>query len=418
MKNFFKKLMSSKSQSKYFSETVQRVGKNNAGFSLVELIVVIAIMAVLAAVAVIGVSIYVPKAQQAADKQLVSDVEQALNLYYQSHAGNMTGGYVIITTDDMQASGDAEDALNDAFGEGQWEGNKLAYEGWGVDDNMISILQGYLTSGNLDLIADSAYVSSCTDSLMTAVDSVLDEVTKVIARVPSEMVREIYILGILAPEGCTPEQQATANHVVKTLKDNNLMGDSTAISNILVGAMADTLGENTNLTKIMNEYAVVYAYAQDHPEDQGAKDALDKMTSNLSGGGLTYEMLTEGTETDILDWLYYDIPLKETEYNGIYNHMNDANAVNNERDALEAMMGAVKEISGNFEDAESLKNSDLYLDGKVKSQVDSYINAVKTLAGLSDSERQVLLGAPNNAIVVFITADGIITAYPGDAQAS
>ena len=78
MKNFFKKLMSSKSQSKYFSETVQRVGKNNAGFSLVELIVVIAIMAILAAVAVIGVSIYIPKAQEAADNELLNVLGDAL----------------------------------------------------------------------------------------------------------------------------------------------------------------------------------------------------------------------------------------------------------------------------------------------------------------------------------------------------
>ena len=59
--------------------------KNNKGFSLVELIVVIAIMAILAAVAVVGVSIYVPKAKQANDKQMVSDVEYALNLYYQQN---------------------------------------------------------------------------------------------------------------------------------------------------------------------------------------------------------------------------------------------------------------------------------------------------------------------------------------------
>ena len=78
MKNFFKKLLSSKSQSKYFSETVQRVGKNNAGFSLVELIVVIAIMAVLAAVAVIGVSIYIPKAQEATDNELLNVLTDAL----------------------------------------------------------------------------------------------------------------------------------------------------------------------------------------------------------------------------------------------------------------------------------------------------------------------------------------------------
>ena len=52
--------------------------KNNKGFSLVELIVVIAIMAVLAAVAVVGVSIYIPKAQEAADKDLMNVLTDAL----------------------------------------------------------------------------------------------------------------------------------------------------------------------------------------------------------------------------------------------------------------------------------------------------------------------------------------------------
>ncbi|MBO7295668.1 MAG: type II secretion system protein, partial [Clostridia bacterium] len=77
MRNFFKKLRSD-SWSKYFSKTVQRVGKNNAGFSLVELIVVIAIMAVLAAVAVIGVSIYIPKAQEDTDNELLNVLTDAL----------------------------------------------------------------------------------------------------------------------------------------------------------------------------------------------------------------------------------------------------------------------------------------------------------------------------------------------------
>lgn len=52
--------------------------RNNKGFSLVELIVVIAIMAVLAAVAVIGVSIYIPKAQKAADDELLNVLTDAL----------------------------------------------------------------------------------------------------------------------------------------------------------------------------------------------------------------------------------------------------------------------------------------------------------------------------------------------------
>lgn len=54
--------------------------KNNKGFSLVELIVVIAIMAVLAAVAVIGVSIYIPKAEQQADNTLLADLSDSFRV--------------------------------------------------------------------------------------------------------------------------------------------------------------------------------------------------------------------------------------------------------------------------------------------------------------------------------------------------
>ena len=52
--------------------------RNNKGFSLVELIVVIAIMAILASVAVVGVSIYIPKAQEAADNELLNVLSDAL----------------------------------------------------------------------------------------------------------------------------------------------------------------------------------------------------------------------------------------------------------------------------------------------------------------------------------------------------
>lgn len=52
--------------------------RNNKGFSLVELIVVIAIMAILASVAVVGVSFYIPKAQKAADDELLNVLTDAL----------------------------------------------------------------------------------------------------------------------------------------------------------------------------------------------------------------------------------------------------------------------------------------------------------------------------------------------------
>lgn len=137
MKNFFKKLMSSKSQSKYFSETVQRIGKNNAGFSLVELIVVIAIMAILAAVAVIGVSVYIPKAQKANDEQLAADIEKIMNMYAQS--GDLTpGDYVVIYLDKDAVASNTDDnnattivkMMEAAYGSNWQKELRLSYADW------------------------------------------------------------------------------------------------------------------------------------------------------------------------------------------------------------------------------------------------------------------------------------------------
>lgn len=136
MKNFFKKLFCSDSWSKNFSETVRRVGKNNAGFSLVELIVVIAIMAILAAVAVVGVSVYIPKAQKAADEQMIADVQKAIDLYTagETLTPGQSGYVVVHKAGGVSVGGDMGTVLTEAlvatFGEGYTSELKVAYPKW------------------------------------------------------------------------------------------------------------------------------------------------------------------------------------------------------------------------------------------------------------------------------------------------
>lgn len=158
MKNFFKKLFCSNSMSKHFSETVQRIGKNNAGFSLVELIVVIAIMAILAAVAVIGLSAYIPKAQKAADEQMIADVKKAIELY--AGAETLTpgqSGYVVIHKNkgtgevgNVTVGGAMDQLITDSlaamYGETKYGTElKVAYQKW---------------TGTLDLTAGTAIKDS------------------------------------------------------------------------------------------------------------------------------------------------------------------------------------------------------------------------------------------------------------------
>ena len=406
MKNFFKKLMSSKSQSKYFSETVQRVGKNNAGFSLVELIVVIAIMAILAAVAVIGISIYVPKAQQAADKQLVSDVEQALNLYYQSHAGNMTGGYVIISTSGTTAGGSGIDAMTDMFG-GSYIDNKLAYDGWTGGAGMIDVLSGY-TPEQIALITNSSYLTdSNTESLMDAVNVMTNLASGVIAGSNLDNAERNLKL-VLGAENAAP--------IIETLKKHELMGNTTAISNMLVNAMADSMKDNEALQIIMNDYAAAFAYAEKYKDvDPNADAALKQMQENLKN--VSMDALTD--EDDALDMLY--VGFEDQKFEGFNEYIDAAwkdGTLEEDQKALTNMLGAVKEISGNFTDKESLMDDKLFTSEGVMGQVNNYVNAVNALAGLDQADLDVLKGAPDNAIVVFIAADGVISVYPGEAQAS
>lgn len=100
----------------------QKLRHDNGGFSLVELIVVIAIMAVLASVAVIGVSVYVDKAGEAADKQLIMEIEDALVMggYNSSEyaPGKVIGAVAIGATGaDFAGSDEINQMMIDAFGE-------------------------------------------------------------------------------------------------------------------------------------------------------------------------------------------------------------------------------------------------------------------------------------------------------------
>ncbi len=140
--------------------------KNNKGFSLVELIVVIAIMAILASVAVIGVSVYVPKAQKAADEQMVADIQKAVDLY-SGLEGDMTkyagqSGYIVIKqnggVDIGGSTVDMDQMVNEAivatFGEDYDDELKVSYKGW----------PSVFTNAEANAINSSSYFGSHTNA--------------------------------------------------------------------------------------------------------------------------------------------------------------------------------------------------------------------------------------------------------------
>ena len=187
MKNFFKKLFCSNSMSKHFSETVQRIGKNNAGFSLVELIVVIAIMAILAAVAVIGLSAYIPKAQKQADMTLVDDLSDGIVMVgtgadWDGATGNV--GYVLITDNGLEVYDGSltqvttygvnpvYDAVVDVMGTEIFTKDNLAYGKWleGVNiSSLVGSFSGSSFDGNVDALLGD--IQKLTDSVNSLIGS-------------------------------------------------------------------------------------------------------------------------------------------------------------------------------------------------------------------------------------------------------
>jgi len=401
---------------------MKRFWKKTEGFTLVELIVVIAILGILAGVGTVGYSGYIKKANMAADQQLVSSVANALQLHYYGDPTSAVASYVVMTQGGSYAIGEsapvsaaegedtnpdaaatefASEAMVSAFGESWRESVVLKGSNWGMDDGMMELLADYSTD-DLELITNSSYLTKSNPaSLMQAVNKMTGLASTVIAG--SNMANaENNLKLVLGEENAAP--------VIETLKNFDLMTNSDAISNMLVNAMADSLSVNPALQLIVNEYAAAFAYA----EETGDDAALLKMQENLEN--VTMAALTD--ENDALDMLYND--MDGVEYDNFFEYIDEAfydGTLEKDQNALTAMMGAVKEISGNFRDKDSLTNPELYTTEGVMAQVNSYFNSVKALAGMSEDAREVLRGL-TEAVVVFVSADGTVAVYPGDVWAA
>ena len=146
-----KEFLFSRSHKKHYSNAVVRMGKNNLGFSLVELIIVIAIMAILVAVAIPVIGVFIERSKVANDKQIVSDVMYAIDLggqsmqyeFSQDQIGNSNtlkvpigiiilgdkeGITVIGSTAQNKAS--IEAVLEDTLGSTYSSNMALKYDGW------------------------------------------------------------------------------------------------------------------------------------------------------------------------------------------------------------------------------------------------------------------------------------------------
>ena len=375
--------------------------KMTAGFTLVELIVVIAILGILACVGTVGYSGYIKKANMAADQTLVSSVANALQLQYYSTMAENTTGYVVLTPEGEENSADAfgEAAMTTAFGADWKNSASLKYGEW-TDDGLLDIVANY-TDEEISAIAGSTFLTaSSPQGLMTAVTDMTGLVSDVIAG--SDLSQATTRLNTLL---------GADSHVVKTLSNLELDPEddeySTVVSNLLVNEMANILqtGEGSEeLSAILGLYASMYAYA----ETTGDSSVLNQFASNLDT--ISFETLNSDQCMD-----YCFTGLESTAGWSGYSAFAGGEQETTDAKALNAMMGAVGQISSSYTDLESLSDAGLYTSGAVAEQVNNYVNSVKALAGMDAATRANLKDLEASSVAVFIAADGSVAVTPGAA---
>lgn len=268
---------------------------NNKGFSLVELIVVIAIMAILAAVAVVSFSLYIPKAQQAGDKQTISDVEDALTLYFYSNPNEFTGGYVVLAHKDSGKTPTADEfgeaAMVAAFGEDWKEKVFLQYEEWNGE------YSGSSFSGNEAVLMGK--VESLTDLLGNTIQATP---TLVGDNFKNYMTSE---LGFSEADLANPDKAADAAVLYVANGTSKLTAEQQKVfQEIPAQAAADDLitgmfngYKNLYGNSVMGAattYAMLTAYCQYEDEKAGNTDMMDALgtpDASLIESGSDAEML-------------------------------------------------------------------------------------------------------------------------------
>ena len=387
MKNFFKKLFCSDSMSKHFSETVQRVGKNNAGFSLVELIVVIAIMAILAAVAVIGVSVYIPKAQQAADEQLVNDVKQAITLYYYSNPDAFTDCYVVLKHESISGGSTANTlgaaVMEESFG-ADWNNKAvLKYDGW-----VGGAYDGSSYQGN-----EVALMGKVEDLTGLLGDTIADQPSLIGSNFKNFMSSE---LGFSSADMENPDKAADAAVLYVANGTSNLTEEQ---QKEFAKIASDAAGQADMFGYMLNEYSKLYG-------------------SHVMGAAATYAMLTaycqyedkKAGNTNMMDAL--GTPNGDNVSSGTVEEMNDLIM-----DSVSRLDELLEEGNGlNFEEywtEVASKDASAFVDvmGTVSSSKDQVVDKLGTDGCFTSQELQdVFTGYGEGAITIIakVQEDGTL----------
>ncbi len=407
MKNFFKKLMSSKSQSKYFSETVQRVGKNNAGFSLVELIVVIAIMAILAAVAVIGVSVYIPKAQKAADEQMVADIKTAVDLYANLESVQPgQSGYIVIHKNGGGESGNVSiggamdtfltDAVVATFGEKYGTELKVSYGEW----------SGTFSTDEMAAIQNSVFIKNVygsDDGILETVDMLTDAMKGFYTDLGVENPQQEANGAILSVAAGT-KSVINKDNFIAWWTDGNLESQPNNGQWKSFNFTGEDLNEELKI-ELAARYARDKAFVMftNCPECvQIFGTSSNNPFENVKSSSEAFVALDQRIiETKAHIQGTDDGQACQTCMNAFSNYFSETGSAKSDAEAYIAMLGQIDGMSDQIKNSPEYKNDGLYTSGFVKDIVNEYMTSV-------DSYKNTNAGEGDIVVTVIVDRNGNI----------
>ncbi len=395
--------------------------RHEAGFTLVELIVVIAILAILGGVAVPVYSGYVKKANKTADETLASEIKNALLLAH--YSGTLNPGASVVVyygedgpnvrviddyADENGLPNSAEAAMKAAFGENYAETLRLKWDGW---EEEIGV------AGDADAIQNvknSNFDPKALDSLLGQVQLVVDEANRYLSQgdvaITEEAAQILRDNGIDINAGDVLDKEtgmAAANAYVYLVGDELSKidfdsEDETDIANneAFIGGWSsfdfDAVTGFDGATKAAAEYASIYALAT----------YIDNQTKETSKTNYAAQMDAAGDPRDVADTVLAAIKgSTDTNVTAAYSTYQSEGKGMEDMSAFLTYMKGLNSSTDSLMQNTNLMNGNYFMDGYVADYVNSYIDISDIItAG----------GANGGNVLAFYYVNGEIRCMPID----
>ena len=428
--------------------------RGSAGFTLVELIVVIAILGILAGIGTVGYSGYIKKANQAADIQLIGDVQYAIELAYAADPGSFAGKQdaVVLTSESapryLVADGPVKKALEMSFGDPSTL--RLKYSGWTDALTMLNNATNRFAAS----VGESSYINGVgTAQLLTDVQDCATSLGSFLNGITANNIGETgtaleYYLGsslgeMLAASGMAQSNgngtydysnatsEALANATVFCLA--NKMQTDTAYADDMATACANGQmlfmpAQNAfrgpdALYSIACWYAAMEGYVAylDDPDCTEAFQNIDMsgtnpnaILANMDNARTTILNKVLGTDEAAQDALAGAIltgggcPASANELGQkMYGYFHPADGGTSQaqldNNAFRAVMSTVDNLSDDYSDKASLNNGGLFAGSAMNDRINSYVAA----ASLSTADITAIQGmaSGDSMVVVTVSAD-------------